>query len=89
MKDFLNLPLVFKGVSDASEKAGFFRGMMDSQVGAAGCAKVYEKTEALFVKLADEQKKYADWVALGTVDLDSFVETQYADSKDFEKDTRS
>ena len=85
VKDFLNLPLVFKGVSDASEKAGFFRGMMDSQVGAAGCAKVYEKTEALFVKLADEQKKYADWVALGTVDLDSFVETQYADSKDFEE----
>jgi hypothetical protein len=26
---------------------------------------VYEKTEALFTKLADEQKKYAEWVALG------------------------
>ena len=56
VKDFLQLPLVFKGLSEASEKPGFFRGMMDSSVGAAGCAKVYEKTEALFVKLADEQK---------------------------------
>ena len=74
VKDFLNLPLVLKGVSDASEKAGFFRGMMDSAVGAAGCAKVYDRTEALFVKLADEQKKYEHWVALGTVDLDTFVD---------------
>jgi dynein heavy chain 2 len=84
VKDFLNLPLVFKGVSDASEKPGFFRGMVDSLIGAAGCAKVYEKTEALFVKLADEQKKYADWVALGTVDLDAFVEEHLSESQDFE-----
>ena len=85
VKDFLNLPLVFKGVSDVSEKAGFFRGMMDSAVGAAGCAKVYDKTEALFVKLADEQKKYEHWVALGTVDLDTFVDERFSESKEFEE----
>ena len=84
VKDFLNLPLVFKGVSDASEKPGFFRGMVDSPIGAAGCAKVYEKTEALFVKLADEQKRYENWVALGTVDLDAFVEERFSETKDFE-----
>ena len=84
VKDFLNLPLVFKGVSDASEKPGFFRGMVDSPIGAAGCAKVYEKTEALFVKLADEQRRYENWVALGTVDLDAFVEERFTETKDFE-----
>ena len=88
VKDFLNLPLVFKGVSDASEKAGFFRGMMDSAVGAAGCAKVYDRTEALFVKLADEQKKYEHWVALGTVDLDTFVDERFSESKEFEEGFR-
>ena len=88
VKDFLQLPLVFKGLSEASEKPGFFRGMMDSSVGAAGCAKVYEKTEALFVKLADEQKKYADWVTLGTVDLDAFVEERFHEAKDFEEGFR-
>ena len=85
VKDFLNLPLVFKGVSDASEKPGFFRGMVDSPDGAAGCAKVYEKTEALFAKLADEQKKYGEWVALGTVDLDAFVDEHLEESEDFEQ----
>ena len=84
VKDFLQLPLVFKGLSEASEKPGFFRGMIDSSVGAAGCAKVYEKTEALFVKLADEQKKYADWVMLGTVDLDTFGEDRFSEVKEFE-----
>ena len=84
VKDFLQLPLVFKGLSEASEKPGFFRGMIDSSVGAAGCAKVYEKTEALFVKLADEQKKYGDWVMLGTVDLDTFVEERFSEAKEFE-----
>jgi dynein heavy chain 2 len=85
VRDFLNLPLVFKGVSDASEKPGFFRGMADSPVGAEGCAGVYEKTEALFAKLADEQKKYSEWVALGTVDLDAFVEEHLSESQHFEE----
>ena len=85
VKDFLNLPLVFKGVSDASEKPGFFRGMVDSQNGASGCARVYEKTEALFVKLADELKRYENWVMLGTVDLDQFVGERYTDTYQFEQ----
>jgi dynein heavy chain 2 len=84
VKDFLNLPLAFKGVSAASEKPGFFRGMVDSPAGAAGCARVYEKTEALFVKLADEHKRYENWVTLGTVDLEAFVETRFQSSEDFE-----
>ena len=38
VKDFLNLPLVFKGVSDASEKPGFFRGMV------GGCLRTSTRT---------------------------------------------
>ena len=49
--------------------------MMDSQVGAAGVREgVRKKPKRSSSNSRTEQKKYADWVALGTVDLDSFVE---------------
>ena len=37
------------------------------------------------MKLADEQKRYENWVALGTVDLDAFVEERFSETKDFEE----
>lgn len=36
--------------------------------------QVYASAEALFGQLADELKKYQDWMVLGTVDLDEFVD---------------
>ena len=51
---------------------------------SAGAAKVYERTESLFTRLSEEQRKYADWCALGTVDIDDFVDNHLAEAKDYE-----
>ncbi len=61
-----------KGVSDLSERAGFFRAIVDSN--PAGIARVYVAAEGLFTQLADELKRYQDWVVMGTVDLDEFID---------------
>lgn len=53
---FLSLPLKMKGVSDLSERAGFFRPIANSA--AAAAARVYEGAETLFTRLGEELKKY-------------------------------
>ena len=45
-----------KGVSNLSERAGFFQPIVDSNTD--GIAKVYTAAEALFAQLGDEVKKY-------------------------------
>ncbi len=37
--------------------------------------QVYASAEALFSQLSEELKKYQDWLVLGTVDLDEFVDS--------------
>lgn len=81
---FLSLPNLHKGVSEKSDQAGFFRAITDGKDVAFGIARVYEKAEALFSKLLDEQKKYADWVALGSVSLDDFVNERLDEVGDWE-----
>lgn len=39
-------------------------------------------------KLADEQKKLSEWVALGTVDLEEFVDAHLEDVQDWELNFR-
>ena len=47
-------------------------------------AQVYTASEILFAKLHEELKKLQDWVALGTVDLDSFVDERLHEVSDWE-----
>eukprot|EP00951_Prasinocladus_malaysianus_P024871 scaffold216152_cov15-Prasinocladus_malaysianus.AAC.1 len=65
-----------------SERPGFFRHMVDAASG--GIAKVYTSAEILFAKLQEELKRLQDWVALGTVDLDSFVDERLEEVSDWE-----
>ncbi|KAG1663699.1 hypothetical protein FOA52_013267 [Chlamydomonas sp. UWO 241] len=86
-KDFLNtflgLPLRMKGVSDLSERPGFFQPIMDSNT--AGIAKVYSAAEGLFAQLSDELKKFTDWLVLGSVpDLDEYVDGVLTEVADWE-----
>ena len=46
--------------------------------------QVYTASEILFAKLHEELKKLQDWVALGTVDLDSFVDERLHEVSDWE-----
>mmetsp|Transcript_17017 Transcript_17017/g.54247 ORF Transcript_17017/g.54247 Transcript_17017/m.54247 type:complete len:3325 (+) Transcript_17017:156-10130(+) len=82
IKSFLSLPITHKGVSVQSEKPGFFRHMVETN--HEGVAKVYEKAETLFAHLQEEQKKLTDWVALGTVDLEDFLEDNLDEVSDWE-----
>jgi len=82
VKDFIKLPNVAKGFSELSTgKPGFFRPMADQQ--GAAVAKVYEQAEVLLAKLEQEQKKWTDWVALGTVDLDEFCDSNMDEVEDW------
>ncbi|GFR50179.1 hypothetical protein Agub_g12346, partial [Astrephomene gubernaculifera] len=86
LNTFLGLPLRMKGVSDLSERPGFFRPIVDAN--PAGIARVYAAAEALFAQLAEELKKYQDWMVLGTVDLDEFVDANLVEVSDWELNFR-
>ncbi|WIA17572.1 hypothetical protein OEZ85_014399 [Tetradesmus obliquus] len=74
LNGFLGLPLRMRGVSNLSERQGFFAPIADADPTAI--ARVYESCEALFAALADEAKKYSDWLVLGDVagELEEHVE---------------
>ena len=59
-KDFLNtflkIPITLTGVSNLSERPGFFRHIIDNH--SESIAKLYGDAETLFNRLADELKKY-------------------------------
>nr|BBC28429.1 cytoplasmic dynein 1b heavy chain [Yamagishiella unicocca] len=86
LNTFLGLPLRMKGVSDLSERPGFFRPIVDAN--PAGIARVYAAAEALFAQLADELKKYQDWMVLGTLDLDEFADSNLVEVSDWELNFR-
>lgn len=75
-----------QGVSDLSERPGFFRPIVDAN--PTGIAKVYAAAEALFSQLADELKKYQDWMVLGTLDLDEFADANLVEVSDWELNFR-
>ncbi|KAG2426397.1 hypothetical protein HYH02_014824 [Chlamydomonas schloesseri] len=86
LNTFLGLPLRMKGVSDLSERPGFFRPIVDAN--PTGIARVYAAAEALFAQLADELKKYQDWMVLGTLDLDDFADANLVEVSDWELNFR-
>ena len=49
------LSIDMKGVSKLSERPGFFRGIVDANMGKI--VKLYEKTEQLFGQMLDERRK--------------------------------
>nr|ADI46856.1 DHC1bf [Volvox carteri f. nagariensis] len=90
LNTFLGLPLRMKasisGVSDLSERPGFFRPIVDAN--PAGIARVYAAAEALFAQLGEELKKYQDWMVLGTLDLDEFADENLMEVSDWELNFR-
>ncbi|GLI62890.1 cytoplasmic dynein 1b heavy chain [Volvox africanus] len=86
LNTFLGLPLRMKAVSDLSERPGFFRPIVDAN--PVGIARVYAAAEALFAQLAEELKKYQDWMVLGTLDLDEFADANLVEVSDWELNFR-
>lgn len=79
VKRFLSVPENIRGVG--VDGSPFKRMTRDN---AAGVAIVFKKAEKLFSKLQRAAAPFGDWVALGTVDLEEFLETNLKTVSDWE-----
>jgi dynein heavy chain 2 len=85
MRNFINFPLNFAGVGDTDifkVKIFYIAFCVLTNLilqflpdrNAASLGIVYKKAEELFRKLAAEKDQFYDWVILGTIDLDEYVD---------------
>ncbi|KAK3100036.1 hypothetical protein FSP39_013759 [Pinctada imbricata] len=82
MKRFISIPNNFKGVGDDTTNL-IFPAIIDRN--AEGFITCYRKADALFKKLDASQTQFREWVVLGSIDLDLFVEENLKDLSDWEK----
>ncbi|KAI8925894.1 dynein heavy chain and region D6 of dynein motor-domain-containing protein [Entophlyctis helioformis] len=82
LKKFINLPSAFKGLGETR----IFSLLVDQN--ASSLATVYNKAETLFQNLLQVYDIFKDWVMLGTVDLDTFVQDALGDASDWEMNFR-
>ena len=81
IRDFIAIPMSFNGVGVAE----IFRSMTERN--ETGIETVFVKTEQLFGRLARVRRKYKDYVVLGLVDIEKWVEC-LEDVQDWEKNYR-
>ena len=63
IRQFVSIPLMLKGVSEQSERSGFFKSIVETNIQRV--LKLYDKTEQLFGRLLEERRKMNDWVCVG------------------------
>ncbi|GBG64465.1 hypothetical protein CBR_g44350 [Chara braunii] len=76
-----SIPVGFPGVSDCSD---IFQHIVDDPSLAPTVAAVFERAEVTFGKLLVEQKRMSEWLALGTVDLEEFLDANLEDVAEWE-----
>jgi dynein heavy chain 2 len=77
LKKFVNIPYTFEG---------FGNHQIYKKMGARNAKRlvqVYFKAENLFDKLTDLLGRYAEWTALGQVDLDAYLEANVKTSEEY------
>ena len=82
LKKFINLPTVFKGLGENR----IFTMLVDQN--SSSLSTVYSKAETLFQNLAKITDSFKDWVVLGTVNLDTFVQDALSEVGDWEVNFR-
>ncbi|CAM9144794.1 unnamed protein product [Heterosigma akashiwo] len=78
MRKFVTIPTTFEGFGNAD----VYRQMASKN--KKSLTRVYEKAEELFRKLGALKEQYQDWVVLGMVDLDAYVEESVEEVSDFD-----
>ncbi|PRP81711.1 hypothetical protein PROFUN_10811 [Planoprotostelium fungivorum] len=78
MKKFIKFPSTFTGVGDSD----IFKEMADRN--PLSLIVVYKKAEELFKRLMEEQEIFREWVALGSVNIDAYVEENLRNVADWE-----
>ncbi|XP_053400577.1 cytoplasmic dynein 2 heavy chain 1-like [Mercenaria mercenaria] len=86
LKKFIGIPNVFRGVGDGTEKT-IFPAIIDRNAqGFFGC---YQKGEALFTRLSGILEQFKEWVVLGSIDLDDFIDENLKELSDWEKNFKA
>jgi dynein heavy chain 2 len=78
MKKFINLPATFKPLGETD----IFSKMVEQN--SKSLLSVYHKADVLFQSLSKVLDIFKDWMILGTVDLDTFVENALDEISDWE-----
>ncbi|XP_076467409.1 LOW QUALITY PROTEIN: cytoplasmic dynein 2 heavy chain 1-like [Babylonia areolata] len=86
MKKFIGIPNHFKGVSEGVENLVFPSIIIRNAAGFGAC---YKKAASLFTRLAAVMDKFRDWVVLGSLDLDQFVQDNLLHLSDWERNFRA
>ncbi|XP_052794024.1 cytoplasmic dynein 2 heavy chain 1-like isoform X3 [Mya arenaria] len=86
MKKFISIPNIFKGVGEGTENL-IFPAIIDRN--ADGFVNCYKKGDALFKRLAEELEKFKEWVVLGSLDLEEFIEAHLKEQADWEKNFKA
>ncbi|OWF37256.1 Cytoplasmic dynein 2 heavy chain 1 [Mizuhopecten yessoensis] len=82
MKRFIGIPSHFKGVGDEAVNL-IFPAIIDRN--AEGFITCYRKADVLFKRLYAAQEQFKEWVVLGAIDLDQFVEDNLKEISDWER----
>ncbi|KAJ3140439.1 Cytoplasmic dynein 2 heavy chain 1 [Physocladia obscura] len=82
MKNIINIPSAFKCLGDTA----IFSQMVDTN--SASLSIVYKKTDELFQNLLAVYESFKDWVVLGTIHLESFIQEALIDVLDWELNFR-
>ncbi|XP_055895255.1 cytoplasmic dynein 2 heavy chain 1-like isoform X1 [Biomphalaria glabrata] len=86
MKKFISIPNHFKGVGDGGPDL-IFPAIIDRN--GQNFITCYRKANQLFTRLAAVEDQFKDWVVLGAIDLDQFVEDNLKELVDWEKNFRA
>ncbi|KAJ3344816.1 Cytoplasmic dynein 2 heavy chain 1 [Entophlyctis luteolus] len=78
MKNIINIPSLFKGLGDSA----IFLKMVDNN--PAVLSIVYRKTDELFQNLMIVYDSFKDWMVLGTISLEEFVQDNLVEAADWE-----
>ena len=83
LKRFLAIPNNFRGVTDASETSGsIFPKIVERNSHRFG--HLFGKAEELFQRLDKVKDRFAEWVALGSVDVDEYITANFKTAQDWE-----
>jgi dynein heavy chain 2 len=82
LKRFLAIPKNFKGVSESSENL-IFPTIIDRN--AHRYSHLFKKAEELFMLLEKKKDSFNDWVALGSVDIEDFIQENFKQPEDWDQ----
>ena len=86
LKRFLAIPNNFRGVSESIENS-IFPTIVDRN--AHRFSHLFQKAEDLFQRLDKVKDRFVEWVALGSVNVEDYIMTNFKDAEQWEHNFRA